>query len=63
MEGHACRGRRPRKLAGGLFSQSVGGQAMFSAHFAAVRMLTARVPVFGRSFRYVVVVVGKKPLE
>ena len=60
---HAYRGRRPRKLAGGLFSQSVGGQAVFSAHLVAVRELFAGVPVFGRSFRYVVMVVGEKPLE
>ena len=60
MKRHANRGRRPRKLAGGLFSQCVGGQAMSSAHFVAVHVLIACLPVFGRSFRYVVVVVGKK---
>ena len=36
---------------------------MFSAHLVAVRALIAGVPVLGRSFRYIVVVVGEKPLQ
>jgi hypothetical protein len=36
---------------------------MFSTRFVAVRLLPTGEPAFGRSFRYVVVVVGKEPLE
>jgi len=63
MKCHPNRGSCPRKLTSGLFSQSVGGQAMISANLVAVRALDVGVPVLVRSFRYIVVVVGEKPLQ